>query len=762
VESRFTVDELNDLLSGERWLIHQEGYEPERNRVYETNFTLANGYMGTRGLLEEGTQNEYPGNYIAGVFDEADGMSKSIVNTPHWLGLRLYLDNHPMTPDRCQVVEFERTLDMQKSALFRRMRIRDEEGRETLIEGYRFLSRSDVHRAAIKWYVTPLNYDGLLMLESILDGSVVNDRDTPRLRVKLFRIVENADLGKRVCYLEAATKAQDTRIGVGAITRVRYAGGEDAIKFSRLTAFGERRAAYCEFDAFQGKTVEIEKLVATYTSRDVGKADVKAAVVEDLEAFAVEGVEAELNRHVGVYRRLWDVIDVRIAGDERADKALRFNIFQLMNVVNENDPRVNVGAKGLHGDFYKGQTFWDTEIYLLPFFAYTWPAVARNFVMYRYLMLDGARKNAAESGYRGAMYPWNSADTGKEESTRWALDIRSGELTPWYPEREIHIVAAVAYGVHEYCRITQDVDFLLNHGAEILFETARFWASRLEHDESHDRYGLTNIIGPDEFHLHVDNNFYTNYMAGWNLRRALELAEMMQQEHPSIYADVAAKIELSDQELAAWQEIQQKIAYPSGSTGLIEQFEGYFDMHDYVIEAYDKHNVPKWPEEVEPSTYRQTQLIKQPDVVMVQLLLPDEFDEQTKRINYEYYEQRTMQLSSLSSSASALAGLQLGYNSRAYQAFLRTAEVDLANNLGNTELGVHIAAAGGTWQVAILGFAGMRVDGEGHLCFEPHLPEHWESLSFGVVWQGSLLGVRIEENEVEVEVSNEEIPDDIL
>jgi len=754
VESKFTIDKLNDLLSGERWLIHQDGYRSEENRVYETNFTLANGYLGTRGLLEEGARNEYPGNFIAGVFDEADGMSKSIVNTPNWLGLRLYIVNHPLTPDACQVVGSKRTLDMQKSVLFRQLTIKDEEGRETLIEGYRFLSRSDVHRAAIKWYVTPLNYDGLLMLESILDGSVVNDRDTPRLRVKLFRIVENVDLGKRVCYLEAATKTQDTRIGVGAITRVRDGAGEDIVKFSRLAAFGERRMAYSEFDVAQGQTVEIEKLVVTYTSRDVAKPDVKKAVVENLDQFAAEGVAAELNRHVNVYRRLWRMADVQVAGDERADKALRFSIFQLMNVANENDPTVNVGAKGLHGDFYKGQTFWDTEIYLLPFFAYTWPAVARNLVMYRYLMLDGARKNAAENGYQGAMYPWNSADTGEEESARWALDIRSGELTPWYPEREVHIVAAVAYGVHEYCRITQDTDFLLNYGAEILFETARFWASRLEYDAAHDRYEITNVIGPDEFHLHVDNNFYTNYLAGWNMRRALELAEMMEQEYPSFYAEVAAKIDLGDSELESWQEIQQKIVYPGGTTGLIEQFEGYFDLEDHVIEEYDEHNVPIWPEEVEPSEYRQTQLIKQPDVVMVQLLLPNEFDEETKRIDYEYYERRTMQLSSLSSSASALAGLRLGYDSRAYQAFLRAAEVDLADNLGNAELGVHIAAAGGTWQVAILGFAGMGVDQVGELRFEPRLPEHWDSLTFQVVWRGSLLDVRVEKDEVEVEVSS--------
>jgi kojibiose phosphorylase len=424
-----------------------------------------------------------------------------------------------------------------------------------------------------------------------------------------------------------------------------------------------------------------------------------------------------------------------------------------MNVANENDPTVNVGAKGLHGDFYKGQTFWDSEIYLLPFFAYTWPAVARNFVMYRYLMLDGARENAAESGYRGAMYPWNSADTGEEESNRWALDIRSGEVIPWYPEREIHIVGAVAYGVHEYCRITQDMDFLLNYGAEILFETARFWASRLEYDDAR---------GPDEFHLHVDNNFYTNYLAGWNMRRALELAGMMKQDHPTFYAEVAAKIGLSDREFELWHEIQHKIAYPSGSTGLIEQFDGYFDLEDYVIEEYDEHNVPIWPEGVDPAEYRKTQLTKQPDVVMVQLLLPEEFDEETKRINYEYYEQRTMQLSSLSSSSSALAGLRLGYDERAYEGFLRTAEVDLADNLGNAELGIHIAAAGGAWQVAILGFAGMGVDGEGDLRFEPRLPEHWDSLTFKVVWQDSLLGVRIEGDEVEIEVSNAEIPDDIF
>jgi kojibiose phosphorylase len=757
MDNQFAVDDLNSLLSDERWLVHQDRYEPELNRVHETTFTLANGYMGTRGLLEEGTPNEYPGNFIAGVFDVADGMSKSIVNTPHWLGLRLYLDNHPLTPDTCQVVDFGRTLDMQQNVLFRRLTITDPQGRDTLIEGYRFLSRSDVHRAAIKWYVTPLNYDSLLMLESILDGSVVNDKDTPRFRVKLFRIVENSDLDGRGCYLEVGTKTQDTRIGVGAITRVRTAAGGGA-RFRRLAAFGERRVEYCEFDAVQGQTVEIEKRVVTYTSQDVAKPAVKAAVIENLDAFAAEGIEAELARHTQVYENLWRVTNARIEGDERADKALRFSIFQLMNVVNEDDPNVNVGAKGLHGDFYKGLTFWDTEVYLLPFFAYTWPAVARNLVTYRYRLLDGARRNATEHGYRGAMYPWNSADTGKEEASSWALDIRSGELIRWYPERELHVVAAVAYGVHEYCRITEDLQFLLNCGAEILFETARFWASRLEYDAAHDRYEITNVIGPDEFHIHVDNNFYTNYMAGWNMRRAFALAQALRKDHPSVYADIATRIGLSDRELEQWSVVQEKIYYPGGSTGLIEQFDGYFDLEDYVIQAYDENNVPRWPEGVEPSEYRKTQLTKQPDVVMVQLLLPEEFDEETKRINYEYYEQRTMHLSSLSSSSSALMGLRLGDDSRAYQAFLRSAEVDLVDNLGNTALGLHVAAAGGTWQVAIMGFAGMRVDPEGELRFEPQLPEHWESLSFQVVWRGKLLGIDIRGHDVEVKTLDGETP----
>ncbi|KUJ89822.1 MAG: Kojibiose phosphorylase [Thermoanaerobacter thermocopriae] len=748
------LEDVNNLISDDKWLIFQNEYNTEVNPRYETLFTLTNGYMGVRGTFEEGSEGERSGNFIAGIFDKSDAQVREIVNAQNWLRIKLYVEGEELSLDKCQLIEFKRILDMKKGILFRSMLIKDSKDRITRIEGYRFISRSDRHRSAIKLFVTPVNYSGVVGIESIIDGTVLNSADSPKHRVKHLKVADNSSLNKSGVYLETATIDDDIRIATGSAVRLYHYEDKEKnniAKFKRFLPLGEMSIEYFEFDGTENKTVVIDKFIITYTSRDVKKGLLKSTVEKELFAFAQEGIDKELQRHIEVYEELWSVADINIEGDEEADKALRFNIFHLMSSVNENDPMVSIAAKALHGEGYKGHVFWDTEIFMLPFFIYVHPKAAKTLLMYRYNMLDAARKNAALNGYKGAQYPWESADTGEEETPKWGFDYMGNPVRIWTGDLEHHITADIAFAVWEYFRATEDIEFMLNYGAEVIFETARFWVSRCEYVKELDRYEINNVIGPDEFHEHVDNNAYTNYLAKWNIKKGLELINMLKEKYPEHYHAISNKICLTNEEMEKWKEVEEKIYIPyDKDKKLIEQFEGYFDKKDYVIDKFDENNMPIWPEGVDITKLGDTQLIKQADVVMLMLLLGEEFDEETKRINYEYYEKRTMHKSSLGPSMYAIMGLKVGDHKNAYQSFMRSANVDLVDNQGNTKEGLHAASAGGTWQVAVFGFGGMEIDKEGALNINSWLPEKWDKLSYKVFWKGNLIEVIVTKQEVTV------------
>nr|WP_284700565.1 glycosyl hydrolase family 65 protein [Thermoanaerobacterium sp. R66] len=753
--TRYTfIDDINKLLSDDKWLISQDRYDKKLNQRYETNFTLANGYMGVRGSFEEGADDECPGNFIAGIFDKSEAQVRELVNVQNWVGIKIYVNGKNLNPDKCEILDFIRILDMKHGILFRGITLKDDSGMITHIEGYRFLSKHNVHRAAIKLFITPVNYSGTIAVESIIDGSVLNSKENPAHKTKHLRVVENTDFVNGGCYLETATRDDDARIGTGFYVKIyRSDDGDNIVKHKRFAPLGEISSEYYEFDVAENKTVEVDKFVSIYTSRDIAKEKIKSKVEKDVYNFASEGIDNELLKHIEIYEKLWNVADIKIDGDNEADKALRFNVFHLMSSVNESDHRVSIAAKALHGEGYKGHVFWDTEIFMLPFFIYVYPKAAKTLLMYRYNLLDAARQNAIRNGYKGAQYPWESADTGNEETPQWGVDYKGNPVRIWTGDIEYHITADIAFAVFEYYRATDDIDFMLEYGIEMILETARFWVSRCEYNDSLDRYEINDVIGPDEFHEHVNNNSYTNYLARWNIQKAIEFVEILKKDYPSTYEMLSSKICLTEDELKNWKGIISKIYIPfDREKKILEQFEGYFKRKDYVIDKFDENNMPIWPDDVDVTKLNDTQLVKQADVVMLMLLLGEEFDYETKRINYEYYQKRTMHKSSLGPSMYSIMGLKVGDYKNAYYSFIRSANVDLVDNQGNTKEGLHAASAGGTWQVAVFGFGGLNIDKEGVLNINPWLPEKWNKLSYQVYWKGNLLQINIYKDNVDVKL----------
>lgn len=757
IRDRFS-EKLQSYLNDDNWLILQDEYLPEENLKNESIFCLSNGYLGTRGAFEEGAQISIPCTYINGVFDKSETFMRELANMPNWLGLKLYVEKELIGVETCRILEFSRVLDMKCAAVARRMITEDKKGRRTLLEYFRFISRANVHRMALRLFVTPLNYSGIIEVENIIDGSVINFCDAPRFKVKHTRLTDNCRLDKTGDYVEVATRDRGLHVGTGSCVEIydRSAGEtaalSDVTKSRSFGAYGETAVEFHDYDASQGKTAEIVKYVSVYTEREADKKDLHRLVAEELCSFTAEGTEPEFERHSRIYDDMWQQADIKVEGDFELNRAIRFNIFHLMSAASEHDNRINVGGKLLSGEEYGGHAFWDTELFMLPFFAGEFPNTARNLEDYRYNLLNAARENAARNGYLGAQYPWESADDGTEQCPDWTIEPDGSCYRCYVAVYEHHVTAAVAYGICNYVKMTGDREFLYQKGAEILIETARFWASRCQYNKELDRYEILKVTGPDEWHEPVDNNLYTNYLARWNLDYVLRLKEELAKKRPELLTALTEKLKLKPEEYERWKVIGEKIYLPQGKdNGILEQFEGYFNLLDVTIEKYDKNDWPIRPEILKTVPVSKTQINKQADVVMLMHLLDEEFDEETKRKNYAYYEKRSLHGSSLSPSIYSIMGLKVGDEGKAYRYLKRAAFIDLLNLQRNTREGIHAANAGGVWQVVVFGFAGVSMETDGTLCICPHMPPEWNELSFRLWHKGSLLEITVSgDNRVQV------------
>ncbi len=746
---------LQDLLSSQEWFVEETDFNLGKINFYETIFTVGNGYQGTRGALEEGIKGGLPGTFLAGVFDHHDSAVIDLVNAPNWLPLIIWVAGERMNPQNCKVLDYRRVLDLRKGLLYRFTRFEDSQGRQTRYESIRFASFNNQHLCGIKAAVTPENYTDTITVEGLLDGECYNldrkpvyvpEKQEFHPEIKWQKWAKSKHL-EFVCgtveqdgvYLEMKTMDTGHHLGYAASLSVSSADVtteyfQDYEKVSQIS----------RFEATQGNTYDIEKLVMIYTSRDVAKTEVRSSCLNALNRERRKGIETLVDEHGAVWEQKWADCDCVIKGDPKANHALRFNLYHLLIVGNPHDPRVNIGAKSLSGEGYRGHVFWDTEIYMLPFFIYTQPETAQALEMYRYHTMPGAIENAKLNGFKGSQFPWESADTGHETTPKWTPDM---QVRIWTGEAEIQITADVAYGILTYYAATRDLDFFLQGGVEILMNTARFWDSRLEYNEAKDRYELNRVIGPDEFHEHVNNNVYTNWMAQWNLHKAIDTYHWLKKEQPNEFPKIMAQLSLSEEEVATWQQVADKIYIPyDAEKKLIEQFEGYFQIKDIPITEFDKNSMPVFPEGYHEHNAKETTLVKQPDVVMLMYVLPDEFDDEVKRINYEYYEKRTMHKSSLSPCVHSIMGIEIGDTTKALQYFFRSALVDLHDNQGNTEYGIHIASAGGTWMAVVFGFGGFRVKNN-QMTFKPWLPKEWEELHYKLKWRSDDLKVTIRHNE---------------
>jgi trehalose/maltose hydrolase-like predicted phosphorylase len=487
-----------------------------------------------------------------------------------------------------------------------------------------------------------------------------------------------------------------------------------------------------------GQTVHFDRLlsVARGDERDQDPAPIAASA---LTRNRLLGWRQVLEAHEAAWNERWSAADVRVEGDDDAQWCVRFAAYHLVSAANPQDERVSVGARALTGDAYLGHVFWDTEIYLLPFYIAVWPEAARAMLMYRFNTLAGARGKAARFGYRGALYAWESADTGEETTPEKVVAPDGVRVAVLNGRMEQHISADIAYAVWQYWRAAGDDAFFLDAGAEIMLETARFWASRATPEADGKRH-IRHVIGPDEYHEDVDDNAFTNMMARWNIARGLETAEVLAARWPERAAVLREKLVLDEAELADWRDAAEHIVTGyDPATGLYEQFAGFnaltpINLADYADRTQAIDIV------IGRERTQHTQVVKQPDVVALIALLPEVFPGDTAEANFRHYEAITAHGSSLSAVMHALVAARIGDTQMALAYLPRITHVDEDPNVAG---GVRIAGLAGIWQAVVMGFGGLDLSGE-VLAIDPKLPPSWRSLSYRVCWRGRSIDVRIE------------------
>jgi trehalose/maltose hydrolase-like predicted phosphorylase len=728
------------------WEIVEEVYKPEHRGRNETVFALGNGCFGTRGTFEEGGSC-LEGSYINGFFESkaihypetAYGYaekSQTMLNVTNGKLIRLFVEDEEFSMGRGTLLEYQRKLDLREGILARSLVWRSPQGRQVKIRIERLVSFSHANVLAIRYQVTTLNFCGRIRLWSVLDGDVANlaAQDDPRigsgLEGRALRIVTKTTDGLASCITQK-TENSGLALACALINRLEAANVNDQRTIDLEFQVGN------EFDlqADQGCRVTLDKYVAYFTSSSMEASSLPAQAAAIAAAAATAGFERLKSEQADYLRDFWSAADVEIKGDSAVQQGIRLNMFHLLQAAGR-DGLSSVCAKGLTGEGYEGHYFWDTEIFILPFFLYNSPPISRKLLEYRFSILDKARARARKMSHaQGALFPWRTID--------------GDECSAYYPAgtAQYHINADIAFAVNKYVEATQDTDFKLSCGAEILFETARLWTSLgFYNPRKGNRFCINGVTGPDEYNVLVDNNCYTNLMARENLNNAYDTATWIKTFAPETFSRLASRIGLDEREVASWREAAENMLIPYDNEAQIHlQDDRFLDRVPWDLAALPDETRPLLLH-YHPLVIYRHQVCKQADLVLALFLLGNCFTLAEKKRNYDYYEKVTTHDSSLSTAVFSIVASEIGYHEQAYNYFQCTARMDLDNCHGNTEDGIHAANMAGTWMCVVNGFAGMR-DYCGKLSFAPYLPGRWEQYRFKVTYQGRLLRVTVKSSE---------------
>jgi len=737
-----------DYIIPNNWSILEEGFEPDQVKASESLFSIGNGAMGQRANFEEKYSGPtFQGSYIAGVYypDKTRvGWWKNgypeyfakVLNAPSWIGINVIINNEQLDLFTCKNVKnFRRELNMKEGWLSRSFVATLQNDIEVEVKTTRFLSLDLDEVGAIDFNITPLNAAAEITFEPYLDSGITNE-DT-NWDDKFWDTL-NVSHENNQAFIQAKTMKTDFYTCTFMESQV-FIDGKSVLTEPNFTADSNLASFSYTYNVEQGETYSIHKFGGYTVDRDHDKNELVAAAKSTLSKATEAGFSKLLDNQKEAWAKIWDMADITIDGDVKAQQGIRFNIFHLNQTYSGTDATLNIGPKGFTGEKYGGSTYWDTEAYCIPFYMATKDQeVARNLLKYRYNHLEKAIENAEKLGFSNgsALYPMVTMN-GEECHNEWEITFE-----------EIHRNGAIAFAIFNYYRYTGDFSYIPEMGLEVLIGIARFWHQRANFSTNQNKYVILGVTGPNEYENNVNNNWYTNYIAKWCIDYALETIEKVKEGYNDDYNRIAGKTKITHEELDLWKKVADNMYFPySEEHKVFLQQDGFLDKELITVKDLDQSQRPinqKWSwDRILRSPY-----IKQADTLQGMYFFEDKFTTEELERHFEFYEPFTVHESSLSPCVHSIQAAKLGRMDQAYTFYLRTSRLDLDDYNHEVHEGLHITSMAGTWMSIVEGFGGMRVKND-TLSFEPKIPKQWEAYSFKVNFRHQIITVSVSQNETQ-------------
>ncbi|WEK55531.1 MAG: beta-phosphoglucomutase [Candidatus Cohnella colombiensis] len=730
----------------DQWKLIEERFEEQYRQRNETMFALGNGYIGMRGNFEENDAEQRRegviGTYLNGFYDSepiiypegAYGFAKNsqtMLNVADAKIFQIEIDGQRFGLYSGKVLDYRRELDMRTGELTRFVTWESDSGKQLRIVFRRIVSLNDKHLAAIRCEVTALNFTGQVALYSSINGEVSNQAasDDPRIGASFSgQVLQTESVGAEAGRLWIKQRTKHT--GFVLYTSAAHTVEAGVVVLTEHSAVQQLATVKYVMQLKENETVAVVKSIAYYSSRDYSEKELAIKANQLLDEATSIQYSALQKKQIAFLNDFWKHADVQIEGDHALQQGIRYNAYQLLQSTGR-DGKTNIGAKGLTGEGYEGHYFWDTETFVLPFFIYTNPKIARALLSYRSGTLDHARARAREMSQLGALYPWRT--------------INGEETSAYYPAgtAQVHINADIIHGLKQYFGASGDEQFLLEHGAEMLFETARFWVDLGYHNERRGgQFCIDAVTGPDEYTAIVNNNVYTNVMAKDHLEFASQTYDWLKEQQHERFTELIEGIKLTPDEPQAWRRAAELMFIPyDEELGIVAQDDTFLQK-----KRWDFANTPedRYPLllHYHPLVIYRHQVLKQADVVLALFLQSHRFSLAEKIRNYNFYEQITTHDSSLSPCIHSIVATEIGYVDKAYEYFMRTVRMDLDDLNGNVADGLHTASMAGSWLSIVNGFAGMRDDGD-TLSFKPIVPKGWQGYRFRITYHERLIDIKV-------------------
>lgn len=740
----------------DEWNIIEREFDADRQMIAESIFSIGNGHMGQRANFEEAYSGKtLQGNYIGGVFfpDKTrvgwwkngypDYFAK-VINAPNWNGIHTWVNGQLLDLAKVKIRSFERVLNMKEGTLSKQCEVEMPDKTRVRITSQRFVSMVSVEVGAIRYTIETLNKNCELTIKSFIQSKVFNQDSN--YNECFWESVSHKNAKGRVV---AVDKTKQNPFGVPQYSLATAIKNDFSAQVS--TTHKTEDLQLSEIATLQlkkGESITLTKYAAQVSTLNYEEKSLEKIALQRVEAAEKEGYERLLKAHKKAWAEKWKLSDIVIKGDVKAQQGIRFNIFQLQQTYTGDDSRLNIGPKGFTGEKYGGVTYWDTEAFCFPFYLSTSPeTVSRNLLLYRYKQLPRAIKNGEKLGFThgAALYPMVTM-TGDECHNEWEITFE-----------EIHRNGAIAHAIYDYVTYTGDKAYLVEYGLEVLIGISRFWAQRVILSPIKRKYMILGVTGPNEYENNVNNNWYTNYFAQWCLRYTLETISWVKRVAMEQYQEMAKRISFEEMEVLRWSDIVQNMYLPTDEKyGIILQQDGYLDKEAVTVADLPADQRPinqhwSW-DRILRSPY-----IKQADVVQGLYFFESDFEMDTIRRNFDFYEARCVHESSLSPCIHSVVASKIGNGEKAYELYLRTARLDLDDYNKEAQDGLHITSMSGSWLAIVKGFAGMRVQ-PNYISFEPYIPKSWKAYSFTLLYRNAVMTVKVGKSSVEIRVSKGFVP----